>query len=182
MSNLSAPHFHNEKAAFAYIEARVWPKGVVCPKCGCTGRISELKGSSTRIGVKKCYDCKAQFTVKVGTIFQASHIELRVWLQAMYLLCSSKKGISSNQLARTLGITLKSAWFLSHRIRAAMADGGLDKLGGAGGIVEVDEVFYGTDPNRAPKTKNRRSPNMNKLLTIVDRDRSVVRSLDRKRV
>lgn len=80
-----------------------------------------MGGASTRVGVYKCYDCRKPFTVKIGTIFEASHIPMRLWLQAIFLIASSKKGISSNQLHRTLGITLKSAWFLSHRIREAIA-------------------------------------------------------------
>lgn len=144
MSVLSEKRFHDEKAAYAYVEARVWPNGPVCPHCGCMGRIGTLKGKSTRIGVYKCYDCRKPFTVKVGTIFEDSHVKLNIWLQAMYLMASSKKGISSNQLHRTLGVTLKTAWFMSHRIREAMAPGGnLPPLGGEGMTVEVDETYLG---------------------------------------
>jgi hypothetical protein len=107
------------------------------------GESGALKGKSTRPGVYKCYACRKPFTVKVGTIFEASHVPLHKWLQAIFLLCSSKKGISSNQLARTLEITLKSAWFLSHRIREAMREGVLGPLGGAGQIVEADETYQG---------------------------------------
>src|SRR5687768_8493723 len=120
MSILNAPHFRNEKAAYKWVEARVWPQGPICPKCGTTERISAMKGKSTRMGCYKCYECRKPFTVKVGTIFESSHIPLHIWLQGMFLMCSSKKGISTNQLHRTLGITLKSAWFMSHRIREAM--------------------------------------------------------------
>jgi len=121
VSNLSAPHFHNEEAAYAYVEARVWPQGAICPHCGGYERIGKMGGKSTRIGTYKCYQCRKPFTVKVGTIFEASHVPLRHWLQAMYLMAASKKGISANQLHRTLGCTLKTAWFLAHRIREAMA-------------------------------------------------------------
>jgi transposase-like protein len=144
MSVLSEKRFHDEKAAYAYVEARVWPNGPICPHCGCMGRIGTLKGKSTRIGVYKCYDCRKPFSVKVGTIFEDSHVKLNIWLQAMYLMASSKKGISSNQLHRTLGVTLKTAWFMSHRIREAMAPGGnLPPLGGEGKTVEVDETYLG---------------------------------------
>jgi transposase-like protein len=144
MSVLDAKHFHDEKAAYAWVESRVWPYGRICPHCGTVGDSSALEGKSTRIGVYKCYSCRKPFTVKVGTIFEASHIKLHVWLQAMFLLCSSKKGMSSNQLARTLNITLKSAWFLSHRIRMAMADDGSSgPLGGEGKVVEADETLMG---------------------------------------
>jgi transposase-like protein len=144
-SVLSAKHFHDEAAAYKFVEARVWPNGPICPHCGGTERIGELKGDSTRHGVRKCYQCRKPFTVKVGTIFESSHIELKVWLQAMYLMSSSKKGISTQQLHRTIGVTLKTAWFMSHRIREAMSDGGaaLPPMGGEGKVVEVDETYYG---------------------------------------
>src|SRR5258708_7937033 len=141
MSGLSAPHFHNEKAAYAYVEAKVWPEGPVCPHCGGYERISLMEGKSTRIGVYKCYQCRKPFTVKVGTIFESSHIPMRFWLQAIHLISSSKKGISANQMHRTLGITLKSAWFMCHRIREAMKSNSIEPLGGAGKIVEADETF-----------------------------------------
>ena len=142
-SVLSAPHFHDEVAAYKFLEARIWPTGIVCPHCGGTDRISKMQGKSTRIGVYKCYQCRMQFSVKVGTVFEASHVKLHIWLQAVALLSSSKKGISSNQLSRTLGVTLKTAWFMSHRIREAMRDGKLAVLGGAGKIVEMDETYHG---------------------------------------
>ena len=119
-SAISAPHFHNEEAAYAYVEARIWPNGPVCPHCGGVERISKMQGKSTRIGAYKCYQCRKPFTVKIGTIFEASHVPMNVWLQAMYLIAGSKKGISSNQLHRILGVTLKTAWFMSQRIREAM--------------------------------------------------------------
>lgn len=143
MSVLSERQYHDEAAAYRFVEARIWPNGPVCPHCGGTDRNSPLKGKSTRIGVYKCYDCRQPFTVKVGTIFEASHVKLHLWLQAIFLIASSKKGISSNQLHRTLGVTLKTAWFMSHRIREAMREGGLGPLGGNGKVVEVDEAYYG---------------------------------------
>jgi len=175
MSVVSAPHFHNEKAAYAYVEARIWPEGPVCPHCGCFGRIYELKGKSTRIGVRKCGDCRKPFTVKVGTIFEASHVPLRFWLQAMFLMASSKKGISANQLHRTLGVTLKTAWFMAHRIREAMRDGDLSPFGGEGGIVESDETFIGRDPAE-PVSKAGGNHKM-KVLSLIDRDTGRARSM-----
>lgn len=142
-SALSAPHFHNEEAAYAYVEKRIWPEGPVCPHCGGVDRISKMQGKSTRIGTYKCYQCRKPFTVKIGTIFESSHVALNIWLQAIYLIAGSKKGISSNQLHRTLGVTLKTAWFMSHRIREAMRSGDLSPLGGGGGAVEVDETYIG---------------------------------------
>lgn len=144
-SYLSARHFHDEAAAFAFVEARVWPNGPVCPHCGGTDRIGRLQGQSTRYGVLKCYVCRKPFTVRVGTIFEDSHVALHLWLQAIYLVAASKKGISANQLHRTLGVTLKTAWFMGHRIREAMRDDSNAILGGEGsqGIVEVDETYLG---------------------------------------
>ena len=171
-SVLNADHFHNEEAAYAFVEARVWPNGPICPHCGETKKVGKLGGKSTRIGVYKCYAtrCRKPFTVKVGTIFESSHIELRVWLQAMFLMSSSKKGISANQLHRTLGITLKSAWFLSHRIREAMSDGGkaLPPMGGEGQIVEVDEAYQGYKLGKASDPRRGRL-NKNAIVSLVER-------------
>src|SRR5215211_7774425 len=105
-SVLEAKCFKDETAAYAWAEARVWPEGPVCPHCGGFDSISKMKGRSTRIGAYKCYHCRKPFTVKVGTVLESSHVSMRLWLQAMFLLCSSKKGISSNQLHRLLGVTL----------------------------------------------------------------------------
>ncbi|MCB1885877.1 MAG: transposase, partial [Geminicoccaceae bacterium] len=110
MSVLSAPRFHDEQAALEWVEAHVWPDGPFCPHCGATDRITKLQGKSTRMGVHKCNHCRKPFTVKVGTIFESSHVPLHKWLQAMHLLCASKKGISSHQLHRLLGVTYKTAW------------------------------------------------------------------------
>lgn len=142
-SVLSDKHFHNEAAAYAFVEAWLWPNGPVCPHCGGIDRISKMGGKSTRIGAYKCYQCRKPFTVKVGTIFESSHIPMRHWLQAIFLMSSSKKGISSHQLHRTLGCTLKTAWFLSHRIREAMRATGGGPMGGEGEVIEADETFIG---------------------------------------
>lgn len=142
-SILSRPYFHDEKAAYAFVESQLWADGRPCPHCGVLDESTALKGKSTRMGVYKCRACRKPFTVKVGTIFEASHIKLHIWLQAIFLLSSSKKGISSNQLHRALGVTLKSAWFMSHRIREAMRDGSLAPLGGVGEVVEADETYFG---------------------------------------
>src|SRR5215813_12049297 len=119
---LDEPQFRNEPAAYAYVEAIVWPSGRVCPHCGVVDKSGALKGKSTRIGLYKCYACRKPFTVKIGTIFEDSHVAMHLWLQAIGLMCSSKKGISTNQLHRILGVTLRTAWHMSHRIRLAMAD------------------------------------------------------------
>jgi transposase-like protein len=145
-SNLTLAAFNDEAEALAHIEAALWPSGPVCPHCGATDRIYALKGKTTRPGLRKCGHCKKQFTVMIGTIFERSHIALNKWLQALYLMCSSKKGISSHQLHRTLNLSYKAAWFMSHRIREVMRDGTLGPLGhfgGAGNAVEADETFIG---------------------------------------
>ena len=172
-SIISAVHCHNEEAAYAFVEAQLWPNGPVCPHCGATERIGKMGGKSTRIGTYKCYVCRKTFTVKIGTIFEDSHIPLRFWLQAVALMCGSKKGISSNQLHRTLGITLKSAWFLGHRIREAMRSGYLAPFGVNGGTVESDETFIGTEPG---KQIRRGFAHKRKILSLIDRDSQTARS------
>ncbi len=140
---LNAPQFKSPSAAREYLERLRWPKGPICPKCGSVSKEHYKLDATRREGLWKCRDCREQFTVTVGTVFERSHIRLNIWLQAAHLLCSSKKGMSSNQLHRLLGVTLKTAWFMSHRIREAMKPDGGGLLGGGGGIVEVDETYYG---------------------------------------
>ncbi|GHA99114.1 DDE transposase [Algimonas arctica] len=158
MSILSQKHFHDEEAAYEYVEARIWPTGAVCPRCGEQERVGKLKGKSTRIGVHKCYSCRKPFTVKIGTIFESSHVKMHLWMQAIYLMSSSKKGISTQQLHRTLGVTLKTAWFMSHRIREAMRDGVMAPLGGSGSQVEADETYFGNKAGKQelPASRNGR--------------------------
>jgi transposase-like protein len=174
-SILSEKHFHDEAAAYQFVEARVWASGIVCPHCGNADetKIGKLKGNSTRIGVHKCYECRKPFTVKVGTIFESSHVALHLWLQAIFLIASSKKGISSNQLHRTLGVTLKTAWFMSHRIREAMRMPLEDQgaLGGNGNAVEVDETYVGgKESNKHVGTrKNRGAQGKAAVFSMVQR-------------
>ena len=174
-SVLSDKHFHDERVAYAYVEARVWPTGPICPHCGNAdaSRMKLMGGKSTRLGVRQCNECRKPFTVKVGTIFESSHVPLRLWLQAMHLMTASKKGISSNQLHRTLGVTLKTAWFMSHRIREAMRSGDLAPMGGAGGTVEADETFIG---RKDGSIKRRGHGHKNAVLSLVDRTSGQVRS------
>ncbi len=147
-SILNAPYFQDEEAAYAKLESIVWPHGPVCPHCGTMERMKRMGGAATRPGLYKCYACRKQSRVTVGTVFESSHVKLHVWLQAAFLMCSSKKGISSNQLARTLGVTVKTAWFMSHRLREAMRSGALEPMGGAGVRVEVDETYIGLKDGR----------------------------------
>lgn len=182
-SIFDAKPLRNEEAAYAYVEARVWPNGRVCPHCGVVDRSGALKGKSTRIGVYKCYACRKPFTVKVGTIFEDSHVPMHLWLQAIVMMCSSKKGISTNQLHRTLGVTLRTAWHMSHRIRLMMAPHSdvFGPLGGEGKIVEVDETFIGKKPDAPPnpwqftnergwhRARNIRSGDKLAVVTLVER-------------
>jgi transposase-like protein len=166
-SILSADYFHNEEAAYAHVEARLWPDGPVCPHCGATkDHVGKLAGKATRIGLYKCYACREQFTVKIGTIFEDSHLPLRMWLQAIHLLCASKKGMSTRQLQRMLGVGLKTAWHLGHRIREAMRDGSLSPMGGSGSTVEVDETYIG---RREGVEVRRAAWHKNAVLSLVER-------------
>lgn len=169
-SVLSAIHYHSEEAAYAYVEARLWPNGPVCPHCGNVDRerIGKLNGKTTRTGLYKCYACREPFNVKVGTVFEKSHVPMRVWLQVMYLMSSSKKGISTRQLQRTLQCGLKTAWFLGHRVREAMAELGIGDtgpLGGANQVVEADETWIG---GKAANRKNKIPPK-SIVLSLVER-------------
>jgi len=165
MSVLSAPYFHDADAARDELERVLWPHGPVCPRCGGKERITPVKGG--RSGLLRCGPCKRQFTVTVSTVFESSHVPLNLWLQAVYLMCSSKKGISSHQLMRTLGVQYKTAWFMTHRIREAMTAGNLPPIGGAGAVVEVDETFIGQKRERAPKARG--YAHKNAVLTLVER-------------
>jgi transposase-like protein len=166
------PYLQDEAAAFEALEAIIWPEGPVCPHCGCMGRVGALNGVKDkkgleRLGLKKCYDCRKQFTVRKGTLFEDSPIPLHIWFQAAFLMCSSKKGVSSNQLHRTLGVTLQTAWFMSHRLREAMRAGDLPPMGGPGNVVEVDETFIGRVEG-VPKQRSG-SAHKNVVLTLVER-------------
>jgi transposase-like protein len=141
---LAAEHFRNEEAAFAFLEARIWPDGKpICPKCGVVDQAKRLNGKTTRMGLWKCYACMKPFTVKVGTVFESSHVPLHIWLQTVHLIASSKKGISTHQIHRTMGVTLKTAWFMTMRIREAMKATGFEPLGGPWRVVESDETYIG---------------------------------------
>ena len=152
-------HFHEEAAARAYLEAMRWPSGPNCPHCGGADRQSRLEGKAHRVGLLFCGHCRQQYTVTVGTVFADSKVPLHKWVYATHLMCSSKKGISSKQLERVLGVTYKTAWFMSHRIREAMkSEGGL--IGGNEPsddvIVEADETYITGKPNRKLRQRGRK--------------------------
>ncbi len=166
-SVISAPHFKDEPAAFAYVEARLWPTGPVCPFCAETARVGRLSGKATRPGLCKCYACKKQFTVRVGTIFESSHLPLHLWLQIIHFMCASKKGISTRQIQRLLNCSMKTAWFLGHRIREAMKPVGAAPVGGEGVTLEADETFIG----RKAGTKLYKDVSEKQIVfTLVERD------------
>ena len=172
MSVFDAPYFKDDHTAREHLEQIRWPDGPYCPHCGSTDRIRVLNGKSHRDGLHKCYDCNGHFTVTVGTLFERSKIPLHKWFIAVYLLCSSKKGISSHQLHRMLGVTYKTAWFMTHRIREAMRDGTFsDQLAGSGSVVEADETFIGHDKTKKPRgrKKGRGYHHKEKVLTLIER-------------
>ena len=164
---LNQPQFQDANKAREYLEALRWPNGAICPHCGSVGQHYKLEGNAHRPGVWKCQDCREQFTVTVGTLFADSKVALNKWLQACYLMAASKKGISSKQLERMLGVSYKTAWFMSHRIREAMTtEGGL--LGSDGGAVEVDETYWG---NVDKQNKGARGwAHKMKVVSLVERD------------
>ena len=187
MSVLSSPYFHDEAKAFEHLESIVWADGVVCPHCGVIGgRVYDLSGvrgkptlktpeGALRHGLKKCGECRKQFTVKVGTVFEHARMPLHKMLQAVHLIASSKKGISAHQLGRILEVQYKTAWFLAHRIREAMRSGDLAApFGSGGGAVEVDETYFGTKEGR----RGAKAGTAHKfgVLALVDRETGTMRS------
>jgi transposase-like protein len=193
-SVLSEDRFHCEEAATLYVEKQLWPNGPVCPHCGETERLGRLEGVRSKpskkhpegvakIGLWKCYGCRKQFTVRIGTIFEDSHLPLNLWLQAIHLLCASKKGISTRQLQRMLGCGLKTAWHLSHRIRLAMDPGAAEPMGGAGKTIEADETELAKSRKTRKPAGFKRKTHNPRVFSLVERGgnvRSVV--MDHKMV
>lgn len=184
---LKQPYFHDEEAAFEALEGIMWKGGKPphCPHCGVVDRMNRLAVQTSKpskrnpegkpvYGLWKCYACRKQFTVRKGSIFEESRLELHLWFQAAYLMCSSKKGVSANQLHRTLGCTLKTAWFVAHRLREAMAEGLLNPFGSGGGAVEADETYIGRW--RRKGEKERGFDHKMKVVTLIDRESGKARS------
>ncbi len=160
--------FNDEDAAREHLESIYWPRGPVCPHCGGTERNTRLNGTAHRAGLLYCADCKSQFTVTVGTVFERSKVALHKWVYASHLMCASKKGISAKQLERMLGVTYKTAWFMAHRIREAMNIAPKGQLGGDGGPVEVDETFWGNNGKHAPGARSYH--HKMKVVSLVERN------------
>ncbi|MEL3890292.1 IS1595 family transposase [Ferrovibrio sp. MS7] len=174
MTDLTNPIFTDETAARLHLERIRWPNGVVsCPYCGVVGNAKALGGKSMGDGWYHCPDCRKKFTVRVGSVYERSHIPLHKWVLATHLLCASKKGMSAHQLHRMLGVTYKSAWFMAHRIRESMIEAPTGPLGGGGKIVEADETFIGqnrdTYSNEKGWQKQRSGAGMKKIVSLVER-------------
>ena len=176
--NLTDPIFNDADAAREYLEASRWANGVFCPHCGGTEKCKRLEGSKHRPGLFQCGDCRKQFTVTVGTVFERSKVPLNKWMLATFLMASSKKGYSAHQLHRTIGVTYKTAWFMFHRIREAMRNDDKSPMGSGGGIVESDETFIGKDPKFTRYAKNKLGYRQKmKVLALVDRTTGKIRNM-----
>jgi transposase-like protein len=171
-SILKNPVFQDEDKARAYLESQRWPQGVVCPFCGQVGTAKALPATGALgAGWWHCGDCRKKFTVRVGTLYERSHVPIHKWLYATHLLCASKKGISSHQLSRMLGVTYKTAWFMAHRIREGMKPSGTDAgpLGGKGKIVEADEAYIGKADGKRRNPKSGGFGHKMKIVSLIER-------------
>jgi transposase-like protein len=173
-ADLTNPIFHNEDAARAHFETLHWPNGPVCPHCGVINEATKLEGTKHRPGLYKCRACEEQFSVTIGSVMESSHLPLTKWAAAFHLMAASKKGVSAHQLMRMLGIgSYRSAWFLAHRVREAMADRDPEPLGGKGKTVEIDETFIGKPDQTFVSGKGwqgkRGTATKRKVLTMVER-------------
>jgi transposase-like protein len=167
-AELDNPAFQDDDLAREWFEGQIWPDGPVCPHCGSYGKgVTKLTGTKHRAGVHQCNACRKQFTVTVGTVMERSHIPLHIWLKAMFLLSASKKGMSTHQLHRMLGVSLKSTWFLMHRIREAMREPFFGSMGGFRKPVQADEAFFGRTTSRAGEVRQRGYAEKEPVLTLV---------------
>ncbi len=173
MTNLTLPIFTDAEKAREHFEAIRWPEGPICPHCGTIGQATLVKGKSHRPGLYQCNACREPFSVTVGTVMEKSHIPLNKWVLGFHLMASGKKGISAHQLHRQLGVTYKSAWFMAHRIREAMAPTDSTPMGSGGGGVEADETFIGRKAGAKVKAAYHHKM---KVLTLVDRETKRSRS------
>src|SRR3954454_625411 len=173
MSDFSRPEFHDAEKALEWLERELWPDGPVCPRCGVVNEATLMQGKSHRPGLYQCNACRKPFTVTVGTLYERSHIPLNKWLAATHLMMASKKGISSLQIGRLLGLSKKTAWFLMHRIRESLPENsslkGGDPIGGKNKVVEIDETYVG---GKAANRKNHIPPKT-AVLSLVERDGKV---------
>lgn len=160
----SDPVYNNEEAARARLEAVRWPNGPWCPRCG-SFNVLRMEGEAHRAGLLNCRDCRKQFSVTVGTVFERSHIPLHKWLYANHLMTASKKGISAHQLHRVLGLPYKTAWFMAMRLRDAMRTTSTTPMGGPGLIVEADETYYGKKETPVPSEKRKGRPYLKRKLS-----------------
>jgi transposase-like protein len=167
--NLQNPIYTDDNAAREHLESLRWPDGPICPHCGVVDNAVALNGKSTRPGVYKCRDCRQPFSVTVGTVFERSKIPLHKWLLANHMLSAGKKGVSSHEIHRTLGVTYKTAWFMTHRIREAMAPGAnAGPLGGAGKTVEADETVMAKSRKTRKDKPLHAKPDV-KVMALVER-------------
>jgi transposase-like protein len=172
--DLTNPIFTNEEAARKHFEVIRWPNGPVCPHCGVMNEATELKGESTRPGLYKCRACELQFSAMIGTVMESSHVPMTKWALAFHLMAASKKGVSAHQIMRSLGLgSYRTAWFMAHRVREAMADRDPEPLGGKGKTVEVDETFISkpdqTFVNGKGWVGKRSTATKRKVITLVER-------------
>ena len=158
VTDILNPIFIDKEAARLHLEVTRWPEGAVCPHCG-SKNAKALTGKSHRAGLRQCNEkeCRRQFTVTVGTVFERSKVPLNKWLLATHLLTSSKKGMSAHQIHRMLGVTYKTAWFMCHRIREAMTDTTPPPMGGPDKVVEADETYYGNKVSLKKKRAMKRA-------------------------
>jgi transposase-like protein len=176
------PIFTDDNAARRHLEKIRWPEGQICPHCGNAdqAKIRKLKGKSHRPGLYQCNECREHFTVTVGSVMERSHIPLSKWVYAFHLMAASKKGVSAHQLHRMLGITYKTAWFMSHRIREAMRpNGATEPMGGTGKIVEADETYFGDIPEASRRQFKTRGRPFQKSRHGVGHKRAIVALVER---